>query len=103
MMQPEGFDDGSGRVSVLQKYIFGLKQSGREWHFQLSNFLKSTGFEICLKEPYLLVKHEFLLFIYVDDNLVISETKQDFERFRDMLKSECKIKELGKPNKYWCP
>jgi hypothetical protein len=84
-------------VCLLQKYIYGLKQSGREWHFRLSNFLKSIGFEICPKEPRLLLKDEVLLFIYVDDILGMSKTKQVNERFRDPLKTEFKIKQLGKP------
>jgi hypothetical protein len=67
------------------------------WYFRLTNFLKSIGFEICPKEPFLLIKDEVLLFIYVDDILVISKTKQVYERFRDLLKTEFKIKELGKP------
>jgi hypothetical protein len=48
------------------------------------------------KKPCLLVKGEVLLFIYVDDILVMSKTKQVYERFRDLLKTEFKIKELGK-------
>jgi hypothetical protein len=78
MIQPEGFDDGSGRVCLLQKCIYGFKQSGREWNFLLSNFLKSIGFEICPKEPCLLVKDEVLLFIYVDEILVMSIFSQFF-------------------------
>lgn len=31
MPQPEGFDDGSGRVLKLSLCLCGLKQSGREW------------------------------------------------------------------------
>ena len=50
-----------------------------------------------VREPWLLVKDEVLLFIYVDDILVMSKTKQVYERFRDLLKTEFKIKELGKP------
>jgi len=92
MIQP-----GSGRVCLLQKCLYGLKQSEREWYFRLSNFLKSIGFEIGPKEPCLLVKDEVLLFINVDDILVMSKTKQVYERFRDLLKTEFKIKELGKP------
>ena len=38
-----------------------------------------------------------MLFIFVDDILVMSKTKQVNERFRDLLKTELKIKELGKP------
>jgi len=57
MIQPEGFDDGSGRVCLLKRCIYGLKQSGREWY-------------LCL-----LVKDEVLLFIYVDDILVMPKVK----------------------------
>jgi len=59
MIQPEGFDDGSVRICLLQKCIYGLKQSEREWHFRLSHFLKSIGFEMCPKEQCLLVKMKF--------------------------------------------
>jgi hypothetical protein len=59
--------------------------------------MKSIEFEICLKEPCLLVKGEVLLFIYVNDILVMSKTKQACEKLRDLLKSEIKIKEHGKP------
>ena len=38
-----------------------------------------------------------MLFIFVDDILVMSKTKQVNERFRDLLKTKFKIKELGKP------
>jgi hypothetical protein len=55
LIQPEGFDDGSGQVCLLQKSIFGFKQWEREWYFWLSNFLKSIGFEIFPKETCLLV------------------------------------------------
>jgi hypothetical protein len=39
MIQPEGSDDGSGRVCLLQKWIYGLGQSGRKWYFRLLNSL----------------------------------------------------------------
>jgi hypothetical protein len=45
----------------------------------------------------LLLKDKVLLFIYADDILVMSKTKRVYERFPDLLKTEFKIKELGKP------
>jgi hypothetical protein len=45
----------------------------------------------------LLIKDEVLLFIYVDDILVMSKTKQTYKIFQDLLKSEFKIEELRKP------
>ena len=44
-----------------------------------------------------MLKDSVLLFIYVDDILDMSKTKQVYERFRDLLNVELKIKELGKP------
>jgi len=45
----------------------------------------------------LLVKDEVLRFIFADEILVMSKTKKVYERFRDLLKTEFNIKELGKP------
>jgi hypothetical protein len=38
-----------------------------------------------------------MLFIYADIILVMSKTKHVYERLRHLLKTEFKIKELGKP------
>ena len=49
MQQPEDFDDGSGRVCMLKKSIYGLKQSGRVWNETLnSELLKWVFIEVIL-------------------------------------------------------
>ena len=45
MKQPKGYDDGTGRVCLLIKTIYGLKQSRREWNIELNEKLKQFGFE----------------------------------------------------------
>ena len=39
MLQPEGFNDGTGCVCLLIKTLYGLKQSGREWNIELDTKL----------------------------------------------------------------
>jgi hypothetical protein len=51
MHQPEGFQDGSGKVLRLRKTIYGLKQSPRAWYLTLRNSLEKfglTGVEPCI-------------------------------------------------------
>ncbi|CAI7882738.1 unnamed protein product [Closterium sp. NIES-53] len=45
MLQPEGLDDGSGRVCRLKKAIYGLKQAPRAWYHKLEETLLVGGFK----------------------------------------------------------
>ncbi|CAI7796580.1 unnamed protein product [Closterium sp. NIES-53] len=45
MLQPEGLDDGSGRVCKLKKAIYGLKQAPRAWYHKLEETLLAAGFK----------------------------------------------------------
>ena len=60
IIQPQDFDHGSGQAYLLQKCMYGLKQSWVQLLFWISIFLKSTRFKICPKEPCLLLKDEVL-------------------------------------------
>ena len=40
MRQPEGYDDGTGRVCMLVKTLYGLKQAGREWNQEFDSKLR---------------------------------------------------------------
>jgi Reverse transcriptase (RNA-dependent DNA polymerase) len=45
MKQPRGYEKGDeGHVLLLKRALYGLKQSGREWHKRLSNELFKLGF-----------------------------------------------------------
>ncbi|CAI5941562.1 unnamed protein product [Closterium sp. NIES-65] len=44
MPQPEGFDDGSGRVWKLKKSLYGLNQVPRQWYMKLREVLEEIGF-----------------------------------------------------------
>ncbi|CAI7888075.1 unnamed protein product [Closterium sp. NIES-53] len=44
MAQPEGFDDGSGRVLKLKRALYGLKQAPRQWYLKSRGVLEEIGF-----------------------------------------------------------
>ena len=70
MEQLPGFDDGTDRVRLLDRCIYGLKQSGRQWYLRQSGFLKSLAFTFCPKDPCLFTKPGMTLFSDVDDLIV---------------------------------
>ena len=51
MKQPEGFEDGTGRVCKLIKTLYGLKQSGRELNKQLNEKLRNHGYKRLTSNP----------------------------------------------------
>jgi hypothetical protein len=55
MHQPEGYDDGSGRVCLLRKTLYGLKQSGREWNTEFDMKMKKFGFRRSRADPCLYI------------------------------------------------
>jgi hypothetical protein len=63
----------------------------------LKYIIKWIGFTFCLEEKGLVVKHDVLLFIYVDNILVMSRPKQTYGILEDVLVSELEIKDRGKP------
>ena len=79
MSMPPGYVEYDSRgvelVCQLQKCIYGLKQSGRHWHFALAELLTELGFVQLSSDPclFVLLAHGstgMALGIYVDDLLI---------------------------------
>ncbi len=51
MQQPEGFADGTGRVCLLVKTLYGLKQAWREWNIELDTKLRRRGYARLRSDP----------------------------------------------------
>ena len=78
MVQPEGFDDGTGRVCLLKKSLYGLKQAPRVWHDHMEKELLNMGFAVSDADRSLYVGYTsdgtaVYLVVYVDDMLVVSK------------------------------
>lgn len=95
MKQPEGFNDGSGRVCRLKSSLYGLKQAPRCWNVRFVNFLKKFGLQASTADPCLFIRKEngqkLLVTIYVDDGLVAASDNQIIEQFLEELRREFKI------------
>lgn len=58
VIPPEGMSTNKSHVWKLNKAIYGLKQSGREWNEELNNKLKEYGMKRSLADPCIYIKGE---------------------------------------------
>jgi transposase InsO family protein len=78
MAQPEGNDDGSGRVCRLRKTLYGLKQSGREWNNRFNSFMTDKAKFTCLTKDFCVYFRWHsqgidLVAVWVDDLLIATK------------------------------
>ena len=83
----------------LQRYLYGLKQSGHIWYNHLSEYLLKEGYvnnSIC---PCVFIKKSkfglTIIAVYVDDLNLIG-TPKELTKAANYLKKEFEMKDLGK-------
>ena len=82
---PEDYRDCCDQVGLLQKAMYGLVHTGLLWSKTFSAELTARGFEQCQADPcvfrrVLRGKVVVIIVVYVDDLMVVSETKRDEEQ-----------------------
>lgn len=99
MKQPMEFADKDNeyKVCLLQKAIYGLHQSGREWSIELDSILKTLNFQNlkwcnCVYK----LNNEIILLVYVDDIVIFGKNNFVIENAIVLLKSKIDVKTLGK-------
>ena len=101
---PKGYEtfdsEGNPLVWRLHKSLYGLKQSGRNWHLCLDDFFKSHNFVQSESDPCLYTriseKSVIIILAWVDDLLIISDNDNDICIFKSVLSNRFKMKDLGK-------
>ena len=91
---PAGYDVPRGHVLKLKKALYGLKQSGREWFGLLRESLLQRGFKQMTFDPCVFRGDDVYLGVYVDD-LPISGPERDVVRFKAMMSTVFKCKDMG--------
>ncbi|GJP58814.1 hypothetical protein CLOP_g3663 [Closterium sp. NIES-67] len=104
MEQPEGYNDGSGRVWKLKKALYGLKQAPRQWYIKLREVLEAIGFTTSTADQSLFMLGEgeqrSFMVVYVDDILIFSPSSDLVKDVMLKLQDKFKCKTLGDVNYY---
>lgn len=96
-LQPDGFNDGSGRVCKLKKAMYGLKQSGRQWNKCLDEALLSFGLAKSMLDPcvYYTKDNSLIIAIYVDDFLIFWRDAAVRDELKKKLSEKFQMKDMG--------
>jgi hypothetical protein len=101
MRQPKGLE-AQGKehmVCLLKRAIYGLKQAGREWYEHLCGIMFTIGFTRCRVEHAVFYKYTgkdaLIVAVDVDDMTLAGNSKSVISIFKDQLRRELKIKDLG--------
>lgn len=103
MQQLEGYEESGleDLVCRLQKSIYGLKQSGRNWNEKLHATLTKMGFVRPSAYPNLYVLRKeskyALLLVYVDDIVVALNSPALLKVVQGLLEAQFKLSDVSKP------
>lgn len=104
MEQPEGFEVKSSNneklVCKLERSLYGLKQSGRNWNKVLHEYLTQIHFVQNQADPCVYTREteneKVLIVIFVDDLILAASDENALRDVKNMLASRFKMKDLGR-------
>lgn len=100
--QPRGYEVNGeeDKVYRLKKALYGLKQAPRAWYNKLESYFIKEGFERCPSEYTLFTKTLegkcIIVSVYVDDLIFTGNDAAMFDRFKNSMKLEFDMSDLGK-------
>ena len=96
MKQPPMFDDGTGRVWSMNRYVYGLYDAARRWFEHASATLIAAHYKQSLTDQCVFVKcvgnNTIIITLHVDDMLIAAKTKQLFDEFTEHMSANYEIK-----------
>ena len=68
---PEGFTDQLGKLLILKRALYGLKDAPTLWYKELTKSLAAIGLHQVPNTPCLFINDDLIVFFYVDDIAVL--------------------------------
>ena len=100
MQQPSGFCDNSNKVCKLNKAIYGLHQSSRNWFYEMDDVLINLNFrKLDFCNCVYLYEEKIVLLLYVDDIVLFAKNEKDLEFGINLLSARFDLKVLGETRK----
>ena len=100
MKQPPGMEEQGKEnwVCKLNRSIYGLKQSSRQWNIKFKEVLEELGFTQSMKDTCLYFKKDPLVFIsiYVDDTVIAAESLAAVEDVKKQLAENFEMCDIGR-------
>lgn len=101
LQQPPGYEQSHSTQHLschLKKSLYGLKQSGRNWHQTLTDFLKSENFLPTANDPCVYKSNDdkavYILF-WVDDILITSKSVESMNIIKQKLSRRFNMDDRG--------
>lgn len=97
MQQPPCYEDGTKKVCLLKKSLYGLRQASRNWNLTLQKTLKEFGLiqsyvDQCI---YFNEKRSVIIAIYVDDLLLLVQAPHELADLKNRLNRAFRMTDLG--------
>ena len=102
VMQPTGFIEDLTSVCLLQKALYGLRESASLWHNTIDNTFRQLGLQPFQADPcaYIHPSTKLMILLYVDDTLLGAPNTITLNTFLDKLEASYGLKRLGTPTKF---
>lgn len=101
---PDGYEVERNKVCLLNKSLYGLRESPRDWYECFHEFMTKTNFTRS-RYDYCLYKsnahgNPIYVILYVDDLLIFGTDKTDIEEMKQKLSKKFQMKDLGQVRNY---
>ncbi|KAL1204544.1 Retrovirus-related Pol polyprotein from transposon RE2 [Cardamine amara subsp. amara] len=99
--QPPGFvrKGEEDKVFQLRKALYGLKQAPRAWYGRIDSYFLQCGFQRSMNDAALYVmkkdKDILIVSLYVDDLVITGNSSQLIKKFKEDMKMEFEMTDLG--------